>query len=74
MTGITTEQRLRAEAIIYNSPQKYIDMYENGDKNTKEFMILITTAPPEKVREAHRVLKQELAKQKAERAKGQATE
>lgn len=71
--AITEKQRRLAETIIYNSPQKYIDYYENGDELTKEFMILVTLAPPEKVREAHEVLKQELAKQKAERAKGQAT-
>ena len=72
--AVTEMERVLAEVIIYNSPQKYIDMYENGDENVKEFMILVTLAPPEKVREAHRVLKQELEKQKAERAKGQATE
>ena len=72
--AVTEMERVLAEAIIYNSPQKYIDLYENGDENVKEFMILVTLAPPEKVREAHRVLNQELEKQKAERAKGQATE
>lgn len=65
---ITEEQRLRGEYVIYNSPQKYIDYYENGDEQLKEFMILISTTSPEKLREVKRVLEQGL-----KRAKGQAT-
>ena len=68
--AITEKQRLFAESKIYNSPQKFIDLYENGDENVKEFMILITLASSETVREIIGVLDQELA----ERAKGQATE
>lgn len=67
--AITEEQRRKAEQIIYNSPQKYIDYYENGDEQLKEFMILISTASPEKLSEVKMILEQGL-----ERAKGQATE
>ena len=65
---MTKEQIRKAEQIIYNSPQKFIDAYENGGEQFKEFMMLLALADQEKRNEAKRILKQEL-----KRAKGQAT-